>query len=97
GLAAGQTAAASIMVLKGLGLMGTGRGPLKDLGGPIAIASAAGKQARAGARHYLLTLAFLSVNLAVLNLLPIPALDGGHLAFFVIEGVLRRPLHARHR
>ena len=42
-------------------------------------------------------LAFLSVNLGVLNLLPIPALDGGHLAFFAIEGVLRRPLRPRQR
>src|SRR5439155_1643355 len=65
--------------------------------GPIAIASAAGKQARAGGRYYLFTLAFLSVNLAVLNLLPIPALDGGHLAFFAIEGAMRRPLRPRHR
>src|SRR5439155_20917853 len=61
------------------------------------IASAAGKQARAGGRYYLFTLAFLSVNLAVLNLLPIPALDGGHLAFFAIEGAMRRPLRPRHR
>jgi regulator of sigma E protease len=37
------------------------------------------------------------VNLAVLNLLPIPALDGGHLAFFLVEGVMRRPLRPRHR
>ena len=92
GMAAQQTGGAALMVLKGLQLMLTGRVPLRDLGGPIAIASAAGKQARAGGRYYLFTLAFLSVNLAVLNLLPIPALDGGHLAFFAIEGVMRRPL-----
>ena len=42
-------------------------------------------------------LAFLSINLGVLNLLPIPALDGGHLAFFAIEGVHGRPLEPRHR
>ena len=97
GMAAQQTGGAALMVLKGLQLMMTGRVPLRDLGGPIAIASAAGKQARAGGRYYLFTLAFLSVNLAVLNLLPIPALDGGHLAFFAIEGAMRRPLRARHR
>jgi regulator of sigma E protease len=96
-MGAEHTAMASVMVLKGLALMVTGRVSMKDLGGPIAIASAAGKQAKAGARYYLFTLALLSVNLAVLNLLPIPALDGGHLAFFAIEGVLRRPLRARHR
>src|SRR3989440_12402441 len=85
------------MVLKGLKLMASGRVPLRDLGGPIAIANAAGKQARAGGRYYLFTLAFLSVNLAVLNLLPIPALDGGHLAFFTVEAVMRRPLRPQHR
>ena len=45
----------------------------------------------------LLMLAFISINLGVLNLLPIPVLDGGHLAFFAIEGAMRRPLRARHR
>ena len=74
-----------------------GRVPMKELGGPIAIAQAAGKQAQEGARYFLSMLAFLSVNLAVLNLLPIPALDGGHLAFFGIEALLRRPLRRRHR
>ena len=97
GMAAEETGARAVMVLKGLQLMLTGRVPFRDLGGPIAIASVAGKQARAGARYYLLTLAFLSVNLGLLNLLPIPALDGGHLAFFAIEGAMRRPLRARHR
>ena len=97
GMAAQETGGAALLVLKGLKLMVSGRVPIRDLGGPIAIASAAGKQARAGGRYYLITLAFLSVNLAVLNLLPIPALDGGHLAFFAIEGVMRRPLRARHR
>src|SRR5205814_915018 len=62
GMAAQQTGGAALMVLKGLQLMMTGRVPLRDLGGPIAIASAAGKQARAGGRYYLFTLAFLSVN-----------------------------------
>ena len=97
GMAAEQTGMETLLILKGLQLMVSGRVPLRDLGGPIAIASAAGKQAKAGGRYYLFTLAFLSVNLAVLNLLPIPALDGGHLAFFAIEGVLRRPLAARQR
>ncbi len=92
-----QTWSASAMVLKGLVLMLQGRVSPKELGGPIAIARAAGQQARAGLRYFLSMLAFLSVNLAVLNLLPIPALDGGHLAFFAIEGLMRRPLGQRHR
>src|SRR5205823_2979288 len=74
-----------------------GRVPLRELGGPIAIARAAGQQARAGFRYFLSMLAFLSINLAVLNLLPIPALDGGHLAFFTVEAVMRRPLRPQHR
>jgi len=97
GMAAEQTWTASAVVLKGLALMLQGRVPLRELGGPIAIARAAGQQARAGARYFLSMLAFLSINLGVLNLLPIPALDGGHLAFFGVEGLLRRPLRARHR
>ena len=92
-----QTWTASAMVVKGLVLMLQGRVSPKELGGPIAIARAAGQQARAGLRYFLSMLAFLSVNLAVLNLLPIPALDGGHLAFFGIEGLLRRPLGQRQR
>src|SRR5207247_6772014 len=92
-----RTGGAALMVRSGPKVMLCVRVPLRDLGGPIAIASAAGKQARAGGRYYLFTLAFLSVNLAVLNLLPILALDGGHLAFFAIEGAMRRPLRPRHR
>jgi regulator of sigma E protease len=97
GMAAQQTYTASFVVLKGLVLMLQGRVPLSELGGPIAIARAAGQQAKAGASRFLSMLAFLSVNLGVLNLLPIPALDGGHLAFFGLEGLMRRPLRQRHR
>jgi regulator of sigma E protease len=96
-LAAKQTVSASFVVVQGLALMVQGRVPLKELGGPIAIASAAGQQARAGARYFVSLLAFLSINLGILNLLPIPALDGGHLALFGIEAVLGRPLRRRHR
>jgi regulator of sigma E protease len=97
GMAAQQTWTASAVVVKGLALMVQGRVPLRELGGPIAIARAAGQQARAGARYFLSMLAFLSINLGVLNLLPIPALDGGHLAFFAVEGLMRRPLRPRQR
>jgi len=97
GLAGRQTAIASFMVGQGLLQMVQGRVPLRELGGPIAIAQAAGQQARAGARYFLSMLAFLSINLGVLNLLPIPALDGGHLALFAVEGALGRPLRQKHR
>src|SRR5579875_3454081 len=96
-MAGEQTWSATAIVVRGLVLMARGRVPLRDLGGPIAIAQAAGQQARAGLRYFVSMLAFLSINLGVLNLLPIPALDGGHLALFAIEGALGHPLRQRHR
>ncbi len=96
-MAGQQTWAATAVVGKGFLLMVRGRVPLRELGGPIAIARAAGQQAKAGARYFFSMLAFLSINLGVLNLLPIPALDGGHLAFFAVEGLMRQPLRPRHR
>lgn len=96
-IGAEQTVATSWLVTKGFAYMLVGRVPLKELGGPIAIAQAAGQQARAGLDAFLTMLAFLSVNLGVLNLLPIPVLDGGHLALFGVEAVLRRPLRPRSR
>jgi len=97
GLAVQQTWRVSKLVVQGMGAMFVGRVPLRELGGPIAIARAAGQQARQGAKYYLMTMAFLSVNLGVLNLFPIPGLDGGLLFFFLIEAVMRRPLAQRHR
>jgi regulator of sigma E protease len=69
----------------------------KELGGPIRIAMLAGETAKLGLRSFLSFLALLSVNLAVLNLLPIPVLDGGHLTFLTLEAVMRRPLSVRQR
>lgn len=67
------------------------------LGGPIMIAQVAGKQAEQGLSHLIIFMAVLSVNLTLLNLLPIPVLDGGHLLFLFLEAVLGRPLPVRHR
>ncbi|OFV88916.1 MAG: RIP metalloprotease RseP [Acidobacteria bacterium RBG_16_68_9] len=69
----------------------------QEIGGPILIAQAAGQQARMGLEYFLHFMAVISINLGILNLLPIPILDGGHLLFCVIEAVLRRPLKIRHR
>ena len=69
----------------------------KELGGPLAIAQLAAQTAESGFNHYLSFLAMLSVNLAVLNLLPIPVLDGGHLTFLTLEAIMRRPLSLRQR
>jgi len=74
-----------------------GRIPTKEIGGPILIAQAAGEQARMGLEYLLHFMAVISINLGVLNLLPIPVLDGGHLLFFTLEAVMRRPLDLRHR
>ncbi len=68
-----------------------------NVGGPISIAVEAGRQAAAGLSNFLLLLAGLSVNLGVLNLLPIPILDGGHIAFNFWEAVFRRPVSAKVR
>lgn len=74
-----------------------GKIPAQDIGGPILIVQAAGQQAQVGLESLLLFMAVISINLGILNLLPIPILDGGHLLFFVVEGVMRRPLDIRHR
>ncbi len=66
--------------------------PMNTLGGPILIAQMAGQQAQEGLVNLVHFIALISVNLAVLNLLPIPILDGGHLFFFTIEAIRKRPL-----
>jgi len=69
----------------------------RDLGGPILIVQAAGQQADLGLEYLLRFLGLISVNLGVLNLLPIPVLDGGHLLFFGFEAIRGKPLAIRHR
>jgi regulator of sigma E protease len=68
-----------------------------NIGGPIQIAAEAGRQAKEGPASLALFTAVISVNLALLNLLPVPMLDGGHLFFFVIEGLIGRPLSLKKR
>jgi len=71
--------------------------PLSNLGGPIQIATESHRQRQEGLAQLAGFTAFISVNLAVLNLLPVPMLDGGHLLFFVIEGILGRPVSLKKR
>lgn len=71
--------------------------PLETLGGPIFIAQLAGQQAREGWTNLLFFTALLSINLGILNLLPIPVLDGGHLFFFGLEWILGKPLSLKKR
>ena len=80
-----------------LGRLVTGRLSYKTLGGPIRIAQASAAAAKSGLSDFLYFLSFLSLQLGVLNLLPIPALDGGHLLFFGIETAQRRPASPRVR
>ena len=74
-----------------------GRLSMKSIGGPLTIFDAAGEAAREGAMNYLFLMGFISVNLGLINLMPIPLLDGGHLLFFLIELITRKPLSARLR
>jgi len=71
--------------------------PLDTVGGPIMIVKMAGEQAAAGGSNFLAFMALLSINLGVLNLLPVPVLDGGHLFFYVWELIFRRPVKQKVR
>jgi regulator of sigma E protease len=75
----------------------SGQGSGSDLAGPVAIAQMAGQRARLGLESLMSFMALLSVNLGVLNLLPIPMLDGGHLTVMAIEAVIRRDLSQRQK
>jgi regulator of sigma E protease len=69
-----------------------GQASLKNLSGPLTIADVAGKSASLGLVQYLIFLALISVSLGVLNLLPLPVLDGGHLMYYVWEAVTGKPV-----
>jgi regulator of sigma E protease len=85
-----KTAEVSWLTLKMMGRMLIGEASLKNLSGPLTIADYAGKSASLGLTTYLLFLALISVSLGVLNLLPLPVLDGGHLMYYLWEGVTGR-------
>ncbi len=92
-----ETAKWTVMTFEVVGKMIAGRVSPRTLGGPIAIAQMAGETAQAGLLSFLFLVAVLSVNLGVLNLLPIPILDGGHVFFFAVEAVRGRPVSIRNR
>lgn len=85
------------LVLLSVQKLVTGQVSAKTLGGPILIAEITGDRARAGLTPLLNLAAFISINLGILNLLPIPVLDGGQLVFFLIEAIRRKPLSLRFR
>ncbi|NOT09980.1 MAG: RIP metalloprotease RseP [Gemmatimonadales bacterium] len=96
-LGAKQTVAVSTQIVRVVRGMFSGRVSTREVGGPIAIGMAAGQSAQLGVTAFLAFMATISVNLAVLNLLPIPVLDGGQLLFLLGEAVLRRPLSIKLR
>ena len=90
--AVSQTWQMSSLTVKMLGKMLVGQASLKNLSGPLTIADYAGQAVRMGLTYYLGLLAVVSVSLGVLNLLPLPVLDGGHLMYYLFEGVTGRPV-----
>lgn len=92
GLALDRSYLAGELIVMSVVKLFQGKVALDNVGGPIQIGQAAGQAARHGLVEFLSLMAILSVNLAILNLLPIPALDGGHVFFFLVEAVTRRPV-----
>lgn len=91
----GKTWDTSAMTLSMLGKMIMGEASLKNITGPITIADYAGQTARTGAISFLSFMAFISISLGVMNLLPIPVLDGGHLLYYSLELLTGRPVSQR--
>jgi regulator of sigma E protease len=82
-------------MVEGLWQIISGRRSVQDLGGPLKIAQIAGQQATLGTLEFIQLVALISINLGFINLLPVPMLDGGHLLFYAVEAVRRRPVSLR--
>ncbi len=95
GLAVDHSIGLVKMMITGVGQIIMGDRSLKEMGGPIKIAKYSGEQLSLGALPFINFVALISLNLAFINLLPIPALDGGHLAFYAAEAVRRKPVGPR--
>jgi regulator of sigma E protease len=91
------TVDASTQIVRTVRGLFTGRISQREVGGPIMIGQLAGESARAGLDPFLAFMALISINLAVLNLLPVPVLDGGQFLFLLAEAVIRRPLPLKLR
>ena len=92
-----ETADVTRLVVVGLVRLAQGRLSLRSLSGPITIYQVAGEEGRKGPDYFIWAMAVISINLGLFNLLPIPVLDGGHLMFLTLEGVLRRRVPLRVR
>jgi regulator of sigma E protease len=86
------TWALTTTIFEGLVQIITGRRSIEELGGPLKMAQVAGQQASLGPFQFVQLLALFSINLGFINLLPVPVLDGGHLLFYAVEAVRRRPV-----
>jgi regulator of sigma E protease len=95
--AVAETVDVTRFILVGIVRLAQGRLSLKSLSGPITIYEVAGEEGRKGPDYFIWVMALISINLGLLNLLPIPVLDGGHLMFFSFEAVMRRPIPLRVR
>jgi regulator of sigma E protease len=94
-MAFSQTVQMTWSIVDGLVQLGKGEVSAKQLGGPITIARVAGQGAELGLLPFIGLVALLSINLGFINLLPVPMLDGGHLFFYAVEAIRRRPLSAQ--
>jgi regulator of sigma E protease len=95
GLAVDHSLGIVDMMVTGVGQIFTGERSIQELGGPVKIAKYSGEQLSLGPLAFVQFAALISLNLAFINLLPIPALDGGHLAFYAAEAVRRKPVGPR--
>ena len=93
--AVGRTWDTSLLTLRMIGKMLIGEASVKNITGPLTIADYAGQTAKAGWTSYLSFLAFVSISLGIMNLLPIPVLDGGHLLYYSLEVLTGRPVPTR--
>lgn len=92
-----QTWQMSVMSVEAFGKLLTGKLDLSNLSGPLTIAQVAGDSARLGWQPYLTLMALISISLGVMNLMPVPVLDGGQILFHVTEGIRRKPLSDRFK
>jgi regulator of sigma E protease len=92
GIAIKRTGEIVQMMVETMGQVISGRRSVKELGGPLSIARVSGEQFSLGAQAFVFLIALVSINLGFINLLPVPMLDGGHLLFYAIEAIRRRPV-----
>ncbi len=94
-MGAERTYGLTVRILSAVGLMITGSVSKEELGGPLRIAQMSGQMAQGGLASMVFFLAALSINLGLINLFPIPMLDGGHLLFYFIEAIMGRPVNEK--